>query len=231
MVVGQIYRYRRVSSLLQRQQTKWVVFGMSVAIGGYVGLVDLLYGVFSLPPKGPFADLIIFTATYFLMLLIPLSIVFAILRARLWDIDFFINRTLVYGALTVILTAVYVGLVIGLQALLRGIISQDNSVAIVISTLAIYALFGPLRQRIQRIIDRRFYRSKYDAAKTVAAFSATLRQEVDLSQLREQLLAVVQETMQPTHVSLWLRPTQQNTNHKPWRANPPGSSLTEAEEG
>jgi len=230
MVVGQIYRYRRVSSLLQRQQTKWVVFGMSVAIGGYVGLVDLLYGVFSLPPKGPFADLIIFTATYFLMLLIPLSIVFAILRARLWDIDFIINRTLVYGALTVILTAVYVGLVIGLQALLRGIISQDNSVAIVISTLAIYALFGPLRQRIQRIIDRRFYRSKYDAAKTVAAFSATLRQEVDLSQLREQLLAVVQETMQPTHVSLWLRPTQQNTNHKPWRANPPGSSLTEAEE-
>src|SRR5712691_4850436 len=230
MVVGQIYRYRRVSSLLQRQQTKWVVFGMSVAIGGYVGLVDLLYGVFSLPPKGPFADLIIFTATYFLMLLIPLSIVFAILRARLWDIDFIINRTLVYGALTVILTAVYVGLVIGLQALLRGIISQDNSVAIVISTLAIYALFGPLRQRIQRSIDRRFYRSKYDAAKTVAAFSATLRQEVDLSQLREQLLAVVQETMQPTFVSLWLRPTQQNTNHKPWRANPPGSSLTEDEE-
>src|SRR2546427_7998079 len=171
MVVGQIYRYRRVSSLLQRQQTKWVVFGMSVAIGGYVGLVDLLYGVFSLPPKGPFADLIIFTATYFLMLLIPLSIVFAILRARLWDIDFIINRTLVYGALTVILTAVYVGLVIGLQALLRGIISQDNSVAIVISTLAIYALFGPLRQRIQRSIDRRFYRSKYDAAKTAAAFS------------------------------------------------------------
>src|SRR6266581_7910961 len=229
MVVGQIYRYRRVSSLLQRQQTKWVVFGMSVAVGSYIGL-SLLYGVFSLPPKGPFADLIIFTATYCLMLLIPLSIVFAILRARLWDIDFFINRTLVYGALTVILTAVYVGLVIGLQALLRGIISQDNSVAIVISTLAIYALFGPLRQRIQRSIDRRFYRSKYDAAKTVAAFSATLRQEVDLSQLREQLLAVVQETMQPTHVSLWLRPTQQNTNHKPWRANPPGSSLTEDEE-
>src|SRR3989454_1778269 len=179
MVVGQIYRYRRVSSLLQRQQTKWVVFGMSVAIGGYVGLVDLLYGVFSLPPKGPFADLIIFTATYFLMLLIPLSIVFAILRARLWDIDFIINRTLVYGALTVILTAVYVGLVIGLQALLRGIISQDTSVAIVISTLAIAALFQPLRKRIQKVIDRRFYRRKYDAAKTLAAFSATLRHEVD----------------------------------------------------
>ncbi len=207
MVAGQIYRYRRVSSLLQRQQTKWVVFGMSVAVGGYVGL-SLLYGVFSLPPKGAFADLIIFTATYFLMLLIPLSIGFAILRSRLWDIDILINRTLVYGALTGTLALVYVGLVIGLQALLRGIISHDNSVAIVISTLAIYYLFQPLRRRIQRIIDRRFYRSKYDAAKIIEAFSATLRNEVDLSTLSEQLLAVVQETMQPAHVSLWLRPPE-----------------------
>jgi len=215
MVVGQIYRYRRVSSLLQRQQTKWVVFALSVAIGCYVGLA-LLYGVFSLPPKGPFADLIIFTATYSLMLLIPLSIVFAILRARLWDIDILINRTLVYGTLTVILAVVYVGLVIGLQALLRGIISQDNSVAIAISTLAIAVLFRPLRQRIQRIIDRRFYRSKYDAARTIAAFSATLRNEVDLDQLREQLMAVVQETMQPSHVSLWLRPPEPSRKRNTW---------------
>src|SRR5439155_14545662 len=130
-------------------------------------------------------------------LLIPLSFGFAMLRYRLWDIDVLINRTLVYGALTLILTAAYVGLVIGLQALLRGLISQDNSVAIVLSTLAIYVLFRPLRQRIQRLIDRRFYRHKYDAAKIVAAFSATLRQEVDLDQLREHLLAMVQETMQP----------------------------------
>src|SRR6266700_2917142 len=136
MVVGQIYRYRRVSSLLQRQQTKWVVFGMSVAIGCYVGL-GLLYGVFSLPPKGPFADLIIFTATYSLMLLIPLSIVFAILRARLWDIDILINRTLVYATLTALLAVVYVGLVIGLQALIKGITGQVGAspLVIVISTL------------------------------------------------------------------------------------------------
>jgi hypothetical protein len=215
MVVGQIYRYRRVSSLLQRQQTKWVVFGMSVAIGCYVGL-SFLYGTFSFPPKGPLADLIIFTATYSLMLLIPLSIAFAILRSRLWDIDILINRTLVYGTLTGTLALVYVGLVIGLQALLRGIINQGSGVAIVISTLLIYFLFQPLRRRIQRIIDRRFYRSKYDAAKTVAAFSATLRQEVDLEQLREHLLAVVQETMQPAHVSLWLRPPEPSRKRKTW---------------
>src|SRR6266705_2029157 len=215
MVVGQIYRYRRVSSLLQRQQTKWVVFGMSVAIGCYVGL-DLLYGVFSLPPKGPFADLIIFTATYFLMLLIPLSIVFAILRARLWDIDILINRTLVYGTLTAMLAVVYIGLIITLQFLLRGLISQTSDIAIVASTLAIAALFNPLRRRIQAFIDRRFFRRKYDAARTLEAFSVTLRNEVDLSQLREQLVAVVQETMQPTHISLWLRPPEPSRKRKTW---------------
>jgi hypothetical protein len=224
MVVGQIYRYRRVSSLLQQQQTKWVVFGMSVAVGCYVGL-SLLYGAFSLPPKGPFADLIIFTVTYSLMLLIPLSIAFAILRSRLWDIDILINRTLVYGTLTGTLALVYVGLVIGLQALLRGIISHDSGVAIVISTLAIAALFHPLRKRIQAIIDRRFYRSKYDAAKIIEAFSATLRNEVDLNQLSEQLLAVVQETMQPAHVSLWLRPPEgrEERNAETEVSNLPGS--------
>ena len=107
------------------------------------------------------------------------------LRSRLWDIDVLINRTLVFGVLTVILTTVYVGLVIGLQA---GLISQDNSVAIVLSTLAIAALFLPLRRCIQRLIDRRFYRHKYDATKIVTAFSTTLLNEVDLDQLREQLL-------------------------------------------
>src|SRR6266550_6028748 len=215
MVVGQIYRYRRVSSLLQRQQSKWIVFSLSVAIGCYVGL-DLLYGVFSLPPKGPFADLIIFTATYFLLLLIPLSIVFAILRARLWDIDILINRTLVYATLTATLALIYFGLIFALQSLMRGLIGQagDNPWVIVISTLAIAVLFQPLRHRIQRVIDRRFFRRKYDAARTLAAFSATLRHEVDLEQLREELRVVVQETMQPAHVSLWLREPHQEVQYK-----------------
>ncbi len=142
------------------------------------------------------------------------------LRSRLWDIDVLINRTLVYAALTVILTGVYVGLVIGLQALLRGIIRQDNGVAIVLATLAIAALAGRLRQGIQRLIDRRFYRRKYDAAKIVAAFSTTLRQEVDLDQLREHLLAVVQETIQPASLSLWIGPVKQQATGGKTRGEP-----------
>jgi hypothetical protein len=148
------------------------------------------------------------------LLLIPLSIGFSILRYRLYDIDVLINRTLVYGALTVLLALVYVGLVLGLQALVRLFPGQSSQppIVIVASTLAIAALFQPLRRRIQAIIDRRFYRRKYDATKITAAFGATLRNEVDLEQLREQLLAVVEETMQPSHVSLCvLQPGQTDT--------------------
>ena len=216
LVVVQLYRYRRLSSPLERQQTKWVVFGFAVLITVYVlGIVPYLIfpvaaspGSLYLPAYAAVQD--------FLLPLIPLSFGFAMLRSRLWEIDVLINRTLVYGALTVILAGVYVGLVIGLSALLRGIISHDSGVTIVLSTLAIAALFQPLRRRIQRIIDRRFYRSKYDAAKTVAAFSTALRQEVDLDQLREQLVAVVQETMQPSHVSLWLRPPEPSRKRQTW---------------
>src|SRR5205807_1493761 len=142
--------------------------------------------------------------------LIPLSIGFSILRYRLYDIDVLINRTLVYGSLTALLTLLYFGLVIGLGSLVRlftGQVSQ-SPIVIVASTLALFTLFQPLRRRIQAIIDRRFYRHKYDAAKTLEAFSTTLRNEVDLNQLREHLLTVVQETMQPSHVSLWLPPAK-----------------------
>jgi hypothetical protein len=216
---SQIYRYRRVLTPKERQQTKWVLFGSSVVLVGTIALSTVIQWL--LLPSGLF-NLVVFSLWNLVFLALPLSIGVAMVRYRLWDIDLIINRTLVYGTLTVILTGIYVGLVIGLQAVLRGIISQDNSVAIVISTLAIAALFQPLRRSIQRVIDRRFYRRKYDAAKTVAAFSATLRQEVDMDQLREQLLAMVQQTVQPTHVSLWLRPSEQASQKQTtWSSTPP----------
>ncbi len=203
----QIYRYRRVSTFRERQQTKWVVFGLAVALGGFaVSLIIVnLFHPFESPNLSDAGVLLPTTVTYGLLLFIPISIAFAILRSRLYDIDTIINKALVYGSLTGLLAAVYAGLIIGLQALVRGLTNQDSSVAIVISTLVIAALFQPLRRRLQNLIDRRFYRRKYDAVRTLEAFSATLRNEVDLATLSEHLVAVVQETMQPAHVSLWLR--------------------------
>jgi hypothetical protein len=207
----QVYRYRKVSTPLQRQQTKWVIFGITVGLGGvlveFIVVYLLLTTVFSLH-LGALAWILVFTIQAVLTLLFPLCVGMAIIRSRLWDIDILINRTLVYGTLSIALVLVYAGCVIGLQSLLSGF-TASNDLAIVASTLAIVALFQPIRRRIQNIIDRRFYRRKYDAAKTLAAFSATLHDEVDLNQLREQLVAVVEETMQPTFVTLWLRPSGQ----------------------
>jgi hypothetical protein len=148
---------------------------------------------------------ILITSIYLVLLLIPLSLAIAVLRYRLWDVDVLINKTLVYSMLTGILAAVYVGCIIGLQALFREIVKQNSDVAIVVSTLLIAALFQPLRKRIQVVIDRNFYRRRYDATRTLAAFSTVLRREVDLNQLSEQLVTIVQETMQPAHISLLLR--------------------------
>ncbi len=189
-----------------------MVFGIIVALTGIFVILPIFTFIFPTYFNQPntLSSVIFGLITYPLVLLsLPVTVGIAILRSRLYDIDVLINRTLVYGTLTILLALVYFGLVIGGQHLLVSLLGQSNAVVLVVSTLVVAALFQPLRQRIQRTVDRRFYRSKYDAAKIVAAFSATLRQEVDLDQLREHLLAVVQETMQPAHISLWLRKTEQ----------------------
>ena len=220
LVLGmQVYRYMRVYNAVQRQQTKWFVFGFGVGIS-FLAIYYVLSAVVpGLSAPDSWYQLLNALTWLLLWTLLLLCIGIAILRYRLWDIDVIINRTLVYGSLTALLALLYFGLIFALQSLLQGFIKQNNDVAIVVSTLAIAALFQPLRHRIQRIIDRRFYRSKYDAAKTLAAFSATLRNEVDLNTLSEHLLAVVQETMQPTHVSLWLRKPDQDGKRSSGKLN------------
>jgi hypothetical protein len=207
---AQLYRYRRVSNQVQCQQTKWVVFGVTIAL--VVFLVGSLYSLIfpSLSQPGSLYSFAFTAAIGLVLLAIPLSIGIAILRYRLWDVDVLINRTLVYGVLTGMLALVYTGLAVTLQFLLRGL-TGGSQLALVGSTLVTAALIQPLRRRIQRAIDRRFYRRKYDAARIVATFSETLRGEVDLDELSEQLVAVVEETMQPTHVWLWLRKTEQRS--------------------
>lgn len=212
ILFAQIYRYLRVSTPSERQQTKWVVLGITVFIIYFILLTTLGTLYPALTEANGFGILLA-EATYDLALLIvPVALGFSILRYRLWEIDLLINRTLVYVTLTAILALIYFACVIFLQNLVNRLTEQAGQSPIIIvgSTLAIAALFQPLRRRIQEIIDRRFYRRKYNAARTLAAFNATLRNEVDLNELREHLLAVVQETMQPTHVSLWLRPTEPN---------------------
>jgi hypothetical protein len=151
------------------------------------------------------------TISYLTMLLIPFSLVMAIQRSRLWEIDLIVNRTLVYGTLTGTLAFVSFGGVVFLQYLLGGLSRQGggSELAVIGTTLAIIALFQPLKRRIQTVIDRRFYRRRYDVALMLEAFSATLREEVDLNTLTEKLVAVVEEAMQPTYVALWLRNSEQ----------------------
>ena len=201
IVLVQAYRYKRVSDATQRQQTKWVVLGIVAAAVGYC-----MFPVLNLLQGGVLVSLLGYTAALLLLVLLMLSIVVAVLRYRLYDIDLIITRTLVYGTLTALLVAVYVGSVVSLQAALRALTGQESQLAIVASTLLIAALFNPLRRRTQAFVDRRFYRSKYDAAKTLSAFNARLRDETDLDALNAELVGVVRETMQPAHVTLWLRP-------------------------
>jgi hypothetical protein len=207
-VFAQAYRYRRVSGPDERRQTKWVVFGVVVAL---VGTGAMLAPYLFIEPASSERTVISgFTLVQFaggnaFMLLIPLSIGVAVLRSGLFDIDVLINRALVYGALTVSLALVYFGGVAALQYVFRTFTGGESQLAVVTSTLAIAALFNPLRRRVQNFIDRRFYRRKYDAKKTLAAFSARLREETDLDRLRGDLVGVVKDTVQPSYVSLWLR--------------------------
>ncbi len=191
-------RWRR-SGPLERLQLKWVVY--SVAVVGATALVvetiiSNLAPAYYLP--GTFLLSIVILA-------VPVTMGVAILRYRLYDIDIIINRTLVYSALTASLALVYFGGIVGLQRLFSPVVGEGNQLAVVASTLIIAALFNPLRRRIQGFIDRRFYRRKYDAAKTLESFSAKLRDETDLEDLGDDLVGVARETMQPAHVSLWLQ--------------------------
>jgi hypothetical protein len=195
-----ISRLRR-SRGIERQQLKWVAYAAALTATSFAA--SFLAG--SLSDRRAVSD------TFFLLGVVgfaslPVAAGVAILRHRLYDIDVLINRTLVYGALTVSLVLVYLGNVVLLQRIFVTLTAQGSQLAIVASTLAIAALFNPLRRRIQAFIDRRFYRHKYDAAKTLAQFSSRLRDETDLDALNEEMVTVVRETLQPAYVSLWLRP-------------------------
>jgi len=201
-VASVVVRFRR-SRGVERQQMKLFAYVILVLIGGSV----LAGGISDVISVGWLGN-ISFVLSMMGLVCLPIAVGTAILRYRLYEIDIIINRTLVYGPLTATLALVYFGGVATTQLVFRALTSQQQQpqVAIVISTLAIAALFNPLRRRIQSFIDRRFYRSTYDARKTLESFSARLRDETDLQALNDELTRVVRETMQPAHVSLWLRP-------------------------
>ncbi len=205
---AQIHRYRHVSTPTERQQTKWVLFGLLLWLL-LMGVLSVPYSFeLALPPGSPLPWWALTTSTgwWLTLAIVPLSLSVAVLRYRLYEIDLLINRTLVYGSLTAALALVYISSVVSLQAALRVLTGQESTVAVVASTLLIAALFNPLRRRVQGFVDRRFYRKKYDARKTLETFSSKLRDKTDLESLNGELVGVVSETMQPEHVSVWLRP-------------------------
>jgi hypothetical protein len=207
-IYAQIYRYRHVSTPTERQQTKWVLFGFLLWLV-LTGVLGVPYSIEMSLPAGsplPWWSLVSSAGWWVALTIVPLSLSIGVLRYRLYDIDIIINRTLVYGSLTATLVVLYFGGIVVLQRVFVLLTGQQSTLAVVASTLLIAALFTPLRRRIQGFIDRRFYRRKYDARKTLEAFSATLRDETDLEALNNDLVGVVRETMQPAHISLWLRP-------------------------
>jgi hypothetical protein len=211
-VVGLILRYRR-SRGEERQQIKWIAFAASFVGLGFVSAMvsGLIASVFASEAWEGTADSapLWFDLLFSVVLLsfggVPVAVGIAVLRYRLYDIDLLINRTLVYGSLTATLSVLYFGSVVSLQAALRVLTGQESTLAIVASTLAIAALFSPLLRQVQRFVDRRFYRRKYDAAKILEVFGSRLRDETDLEALSNDLVGVARGTVQPEHVSLWLR--------------------------
>jgi K+-sensing histidine kinase KdpD len=208
----------------ERASIKWLIVGWCIFIP-----IVVLFGLVvpTLAAADSLALLVANFAGFFGCGINIAGCLMAVLYANAFDIDVFVRRTLVYTLLTAILTLFYAGLVIGARMVFSAFGPEEvqSPLILVGSTLAIAALFQPLRRRLQQMIDRRFYRRRYDATQTLAAFSAAMRQEVDVDQLREQLVAVVQETMQPSHVSLWLQPTTPNRNPQATRSPfPPGSS-------
>jgi hypothetical protein len=208
LILAQVYRYRAIASAVERLQTKWVVFATALAF--LATIATFVYVINVIGPAGARYDrfwLLVGLGFQLPSILIPLAIGVAIARYRLFDIDVIIRRTLIYSVLTVLLALAYFGSVLVLESLFRAFTGQgQNSLVVVLSTLAIAALFGPLRARVQRAIDRRFFRRKYDAARTLAGFAASARDETDLALLSERLVRTVAETMQPASVGLWLRP-------------------------
>jgi len=207
-----VYRYRRVSSPVERQQTKWVVAGI---LGTFFGFLPMIVVTARFPPSEPSAErlafflLVAWPIVLLAYMFLPASIAFAILRYRLWEIDVIIRRTLIYGLLTVVLALVYFGSVIFLQSLTEQLTGGQSPLVIVFSTLLIAALFTPLRRRMQDGIDHRFYRRKYDAQKVLAGLAEDARNQVDLEVLQSRLAAAAQEALQPRHVSVWLRPPKE----------------------
>jgi hypothetical protein len=209
-----VLRYRR-SRGEERVQIKWIAFAASFVGIMFVSLmvIDSIIAKYFAPESwGPGTEPLWVELVFYVMVMsfggVPIAVSFAVLKYRLYDIDLLINRTLVYGSLTALLAATYFGGVTGAQAIFRTLTGQEEQpqIAVVASTLVIAALFNPLRRRIQALVDRRFYRRKYDARKTLEVFSAKLRDETDLEALNSELVGVVRETMQPKHLALWLRP-------------------------